>query len=42
MCTKFDTRIRRWTPFTCAKFQGNRNTRLCFIAIFQSVQKDEE
>ena len=26
----------------CAKFQGDRNTRLCFIAIFQSVRKDEE
>ena len=26
----------------CAKFQGDQNTRLCFIAIFQSMQKDEE
>ena len=26
----------------CAKFQGDRNTRLCFIAILQSVRKDEE
>ena len=26
----------------CAKFQGDWNTRLGFIAIFQSVRKDEE
>ena len=40
--TKFDTMIRLWTPFLCAKFQGNRSTRLRFIVIFASVQKDEE
>ena len=42
ICTKFDARIRLWTPFLCAKFQGNRSTRLRFIAIFASVRKDEE
>ena len=42
ICTKCDTKIHRWTPFMCAKFQGNRNTHLCFIAIFQSVRKDKE
>ena len=26
-CTKCDDRIRLWTPFLCAKFQGDRNTR---------------
>ena len=26
----------------CAKFQGDRNTRLCFIAIFQNVRKEEK
>ena len=26
----------------CAKVQGNRSMRLCFIAIFASVQKHEE
>ena len=31
-----------WTPFQCAKFQDDRSTRLRFIAIFASVQKDEE
>ena len=40
--TKFDTRIRPWTPFLCAKFQGDRSTRLRFIAIFASVRKHEE
>ena len=39
---KFDTRIRLWTAFMCAKFQGDLITHLCFIAIFQSVRKDEE
>ena len=34
--------MRLWTPFLCAKFQGDRSTRLRFIAIFASVQKDEE
>ena len=34
--------IRRWTPFLCAKCQGDRNTRLFVIAIFASVRKDEE
>ena len=34
--------MRLWTSFLCAKFQGNRSTRLCFIAIFASVRKDEE
>ena len=42
MCTKFDARIRLWTPFLCAKFQGDRSTRLLVIAIFASVRKDEE
>ena len=42
ICTKFDARIYLWTPFLCAKFQGNRRTHLCFIAIFASVQKHEE
>ena len=42
ICTKFDARIRRWTPFLCAKFQGDRSTRLPVIAIFASVRKDEE
>ena len=34
--------IRLWTPFLCAKFQGDRSTRLLVIAIFASVRKDEE
>ena len=34
--------IRRRTPFLCAKFQGDRSTRLLVIAIFASVRKDEE
>ena len=34
--------MRRWTPFLCTKFQGDRSTRLRFIAIFASVRKDEE
>ena len=34
--------MRLWTPFLCAKFQGDRSTRLRFIAIFASVRKDEE
>ena len=42
MYTKFDARIRLWTPFLCAKFQGDRSTRLLVIAIFASVRKDEE
>ena len=42
MCTKFDARMRLWTPFLCAKFQGDRSTRLRFITIFASVRKDEE
>ena len=42
MCTKFVARIRLWTPFLCAKFQGDRSTRLLVIAIFASVRKDEE
>ena len=40
ICTKFDTRIHLWTPYLCAKFQGNRSTCLCFIAMFASVRKD--
>ena len=40
--TKFDARIRLWTPFLCAKFHGDRSTRLLLIAIFASVRKDEE
>ena len=42
ICTKVDARIRLWTPFLCAKFQGDRSTRLLVIAIFASVRKDEE
>ena len=42
MCTKFDARIRLWTSFLCAKFQGDRNMRLLVIAIFATVRKDEE
>ena len=34
--------MRLWTPFLCAKFQGDRSMRLRFIAIFASVRKDEE
>ena len=34
--------MRLWTPFLCAKVQGDWSTRLRFIAIFASVQKDEE
>ena len=34
--------MRLWTPLLCAKFQGNRSTRLRFIAIIASVRKDEE
>ena len=34
--------MRLSTPFLCAKFQGDRSTRLRFIAIFASVRKDEE
>ena len=34
--------MRLWTPFLCAKFQGDRSTRLRFIALFASVRKDEE
>ena len=40
--TTFDTRIRLWTPFPCAKFQGDRITHLRYIAIFANMQKDEE
>ena len=42
ICTTFDTVIHLWTPFLCAKFQGDQSTRLRFIAIFASVRKDEE
>ena len=42
ICTKFDARIRLWTPFLCTKFLGDRSTRLLVIAIFASVRKDEE
>ena len=42
ICTKFDARICLWTPFLCAKFQGDRSTCLRFIAISASVQKHEE
>ena len=42
ICTKFDARIRLWTPFLCAKFQIDWSTRLRFIAIFASVRKHEE
>ena len=42
ICTKFDSRIRLWTPFPCAKFQDYQSMHLHFIAIFASVRKDEE
>ena len=42
ICTKFDARICLWTPVLCAKFQGDRSTILRFIAIFASVQKQED
>ena len=42
ICTTFDARIRLRSPFLCAKFQGDRSTQLCFIAIFASVRKHEE
>ena len=42
ICTKCDARIRLWTPFLCAKFQGDWSTHLRFIAIFASVRKHEE
>ena len=34
--------MRLWTPFLCAKFQGDQSMHLRFIAIFASVRKDEE
>ena len=34
--------MRLWTPFLCAKCQGDRSTRLRFIVIFASVRKYEE
>ena len=34
--------MRLWTPFLCAKFQGDRSTHLRFIVIFANVRKDEE
>ena len=42
ICTKFDARIRLWSPFLCAKSQGDRSKCLCCIAIFASVRKHEE
>ena len=39
ICTKCDTRIRLWTPFLCAKFQGEWDMRLCFIANFCKCAK---
>ena len=42
LCTKFDARICLWTPFVCAKLQGDRSTHLRFIAVFASVRKHEE
>ena len=39
ICTKCDAMIRLWTPFQCAKFQGDRSTCSRFIA---SVRKHEE
>ena len=42
ICTKFDARICLWSPFLCAKFQGDWSMRLRFIAIFASVRKDEK
>ena len=40
--TKFKTKIRRWTPFLCTKFQDDRSTCLRFIAIFASARKHKE
>ena len=34
--------MRLYTPLQCAKFQGNRIWRSCFIAVFVSVRKEEE
>ena len=34
--------MRRWTPFLCAKCQGDRSTCLLVIAIFASVRKDDK
>ena len=34
--------MRRYTPLLCAKFQGNRILRSRFIAVFVSVQKEEQ
>ena len=34
--------MRLYTPFLCAKCQGNRIWRSSFIAVFVSVQKEEE
>ena len=31
-----------YTPFLCAKFQGNRIWRSRFIAVFISVRQEEE
>ena len=42
ICTNVDAKIRLWTPFLCAKFQGNWSTCLHFIAIVASVQKHKE
>ena len=42
ICTNVDARIRLWTPFLCAKCQGDRRTRSHFIELFASVRKHEE
>ena len=42
ICTKFDARIRLWTSFLCAKFQGDWSMHLRLMAICASVQKDKE
>ena len=42
ICTEFDARVRLWTPFLCAKYQGDRRTHLHFIPYFAIVLKHEE
>ena len=39
---KVGAEMRLYTPILCAKFQGNRIWHSRFIAVFVSVQKEEE
>ena len=39
ICTECDARIRLWTPFLCAKFQGDRSTRSRYITILCKCAK---